>query len=70
MLGRVVATTTFIKYSTIPAGALLGGFLGDVVGLRTTMWIMTSVLVCRTAILLWGPIRKVRDFPSRPADWE
>jgi predicted MFS family arabinose efflux permease len=70
MLGRVVATTTFIKYSTIPVGALLGGFLGEVVGLRATMWIMTSALVCFTAILLMGPIRKVRDFPSRPADWE
>lgn len=66
MLGRVVATTTFIKYSTIPVGAVLGGFLGDRVGLRPTMWIMTSALVCCSTLLLWGPLRKIRDFPDRP----
>jgi predicted MFS family arabinose efflux permease len=70
MLGRVVATTTFIKYSTIPVGAILGGYLGDVIGLRATMWTMVSAFVCCTAILLWGPIRKERDFPNRPADEE
>lgn len=70
MLGRIVATTTFIKYSTIPLGGLLGGFLGDVAGLRDTMWIMTSALVCFMTILLWGPIRRVRDLPSEPAKWE
>ncbi|MEV4050684.1 MFS transporter [Amycolatopsis sp. NPDC049688] len=68
LLGRVVATTTFIKYSTIPVGAILGGFLGDRIGLRPTMWIMTGALVCCSLILLWGPIRTVRDFPDRPAD--
>ncbi|HEX4831833.1 MAG TPA: MFS transporter [Trebonia sp.] len=66
MLGRVVATTTLIKYSTIPLGAILGGVLGEVAGLRPTMWIMTGALVCFTALLLWGPLRAVRDFPDSP----
>lgn len=70
MLGRVVATTTLIKYSTIPVGAVIGGFLGDQVGLRPTMWIMTSALICCSALLLWGPIRKVRDFPDSPSHQE
>jgi MFS family permease len=67
ILGRVVATTTLIKYSTIPVGAVLGGLLGDELGLRPTMWIMTGALVCCSVVLLWGPIRKVRDFPDSPA---
>ena len=66
MLGRVVATTTFIKYSTIPVGAILGGVVGDILGLRATMWIMTGAFACCSAILLWGPMRRVRDFPSQP----
>lgn len=66
LLGRVVATTTVIKYSTIPVGAVLGGLLGSVVGLRPTMWIMTSALMCCTGVLYWGPMRHLRDLPDRP----
>jgi predicted MFS family arabinose efflux permease len=66
MLGRVVATTTFIKYSTIPVGAVLGGVVGNLLGLRATMWIMTGAFACSSAVLLWGPMRRVRDFPSQP----
>jgi MFS family permease len=67
LLGRVIATTTFIKYSTIPIGAVLGGFLGGYLGLRPTMWIMTIALMSCTAILLYKPLGRVRDFPERPA---
>lgn len=66
MLGRVVATTTFIKYSTLPVGAVLGGVVGSLLGLRATMWIMTGAFACCSAVLLWGPMRKVRDFPTEP----
>jgi MFS family permease len=66
LLGRVIATTTFIKYSTIPVGAVLGGLLGSTIGLRPTMWIMTAALAACTAILLCKPLGHVRDFPARP----
>lgn len=67
LLGRVIATTTFIKYSTIPVGAVLGGFLGSYLGLRPTMWIMTFALMSFTVILLFRPLGRTRDFPERPA---
>ncbi|PJN21884.1 MFS transporter [Kitasatospora sp. CB02891] len=66
ILGRVVATTMFLNYSTVPLGALLGGFLGSVIGTRPTMWIMTILLVLFGLILLAGPLRRVRDFPTEP----
>jgi predicted MFS family arabinose efflux permease len=66
LLGRVVATTMFLNYSTIPIGALLGGALGTYVGTRPTMWIMTVLLLLCSLILLLGPIRKTRDFPTGP----
>ncbi|WP_157856232.1 hypothetical protein [Actinacidiphila yeochonensis] len=34
ILGRAVATTMFLSYSTIPLGALLGGFPRSVIGTR------------------------------------
>jgi len=51
MLGRVVATTTLIKYNTIPAPLFSVAF-GHVAGLRTTMWIIISALVCFTAVAI------------------
>ncbi|MFF3222378.1 MFS transporter [Nocardia suismassiliense] len=67
LLSRTIATTTFIRYSTIPVGAILGGILANYLGLRTAMWIETCLLVCCTVVLLASPLRTLRDFPSRPA---
>lgn len=67
MLGRVVATTMVINYSTIPVGALLGGALGTLIGLRPTLWIMAVGLILAGLVLLAGPIGRIRDFPSAPA---
>ncbi len=64
LLGRVITGMHLINYGTIPLGALLGGLLGTVLGLRPTMWIMTAALVLSTGILLTGPIRLHRDLPD------
>ena len=64
LLGRVVTGMHLINYGTIPLGALLGGLLGTVLGMRPTMWIMTAALVLSTGILLTGPIRHHRDLPD------
>ena len=64
LLGRVITGMHLINYGTIPLGALLGGLLGTVLGLRPTMWIMTAALVLSTGILLTGPIRHHRDLPE------
>ncbi|MFJ2821863.1 MFS transporter [Streptomyces toxytricini] len=69
LLGRVVATTMVLNHSTIPLGSLLGGFLGDVLGPRAAMWIMTGLLAPCWIVLVFGPMRRQRDLPSshRPA---
>jgi len=64
MLGRAVATSMVILHSTIPVGALLGGLLGEVLGPRPTMWIMTALFAPCAMLLLAGPIRRRRDLPS------
>ncbi len=66
MLGRVVATTMMINHSTIPLGSLLGGVLGDTVGYRSAMWIMTTVVAFCWLILAMSPIRRERDLPEHP----
>lgn len=63
LLGRVVATTMMLNHSTIPLGSLLGGLLGDALGLRPTMWIMTGAVASCWLILALGPMRRRRDLP-------
>ncbi|MFD5836366.1 MFS transporter [Streptomyces collinus] len=64
LLGRVVATAMMINHSTIPLGSLLGGVLGDAVGYRPAMWIMTGVVAPSWLILVMSPMRRMRDLPQ------
>ncbi|WP_436801145.1 MFS transporter [Streptomyces coeruleorubidus] len=64
MLGRVVATAMVINHSTIPLGSLLGGVLGDAVGYRTAMGIMTGVVALSWLVLGMSPMRRERDLPQ------
>jgi MFS family permease len=66
LLGRVVATTMFVLHSTIPLGALLAGLLGNIVGPRTTMWIMAALIAPCGLVLLLSPMRRERDLPGEP----
>ncbi|WP_308129885.1 MFS transporter [Kitasatospora aureofaciens] len=67
LLSRVVATSMFANHATIPLGALAGGTLGSVLGLRATMWAMTGLLALCGALPLVSPLRTVRDLPTGPA---
>jgi predicted MFS family arabinose efflux permease len=64
LLGRVTASTAFVNYGTIPIGALLGGVLGTVLGLRTAMWLTTAGVPLAALVLYFSPIRRVRDLPA------
>jgi MFS family permease len=63
--GRMNATMRFIVWGTIPLGALLGGALGDIIGLRPTL-IVSAVggLTAMAPVLLSG-VRDVRRIPDR-----
>ena len=64
LLGRVTATAAFLNLGVIPIGALLGGVLGTVLGLRTAMWVTTAGVPLGALILFFSPVRRVRDFPA------
>ncbi|MEV7770269.1 MFS transporter [Kitasatospora sp. NPDC086791] len=66
MIGRIRASASTVNYSAIPLGAVLGGWLGEVLGARTTIWIMTGVLLSAGVVLLASPLRGLRNFPERP----
>ncbi|WP_393087645.1 MFS transporter [Streptomyces sp. LN704] len=64
LLGRLTASTAFLSYGTIPLGALLGGALGTVLGIRTAMAITTAGVPLAALILFFSPIRRTRDLPT------
>ncbi len=63
MLGRVTVSMMFLNFGTIPLGGLIGGFLGEAVGVRPTLWIMTTAVAMAPLVLLLGPMRTGRDLP-------
>lgn len=64
LLGRVVATTMVLNQSTVPLGSLLGGLLGDLLGLRPTMWVMAALLAPCGLLLSLGALRSRRELPD------
>ena len=67
-LGRVVASRQFMILAAVPFGALLGGALGEAIGLRATLWIGAVGTCTGMFILLASPIRTLRELPALAPD--
>ena len=59
MLGRVTATMGFFASGTLPLGALLGGFLGELVGSRFGLSVVFFAFTGAVAWLFLSPIRRM-----------
>ncbi|PRY41654.1 MFS transporter [Umezawaea tangerina] len=64
LIGRISASAAVISFGAITVGGLLGGTLGELCGVRETLWMMAGLQVSATAILLRSPIRRMHDFPE------
>ncbi|MEZ4711329.1 MAG: MFS transporter [Caldilineaceae bacterium] len=60
LLGRMNATLTFAVAGLIPLGALLGGFAGGWIGLRTTLLLSAGGELLAVMWLFFSPVRKLR----------
>jgi len=67
LLGRVLVSMQVLNYGAIPAGALLAGTLGNTIGLRPALWVLTSGLALATLTLLRGPLIGDRGLPRSAA---
>ena len=67
LLGRITTSVQVFNYGAIPAGAILAGLAASHLGVRPTLWIMLTGLVLSSLVLLLGPLRTLRDLPSRQA---
>ncbi|MGX7826836.1 MFS transporter [Actinokineospora sp. 24-640] len=64
LLGRMNASVRFIVWGALPLGGLLGGGLGEWLGIRTTVWIAVSGWALASLWLVLSPLRKLRDVPE------
>lgn len=68
LFGRITASSAVVNYSTIPLGGVLGGILGQALGVRETMFVMGAVQLAALAIPVFSPLRPLRDFPQRQGE--
>lgn len=61
--GRVNATGRWLNWSVIPPGAILGGVLATVIGLRFTIVVGGLIVLSGVLWLLGSPVRRLRELP-------
>lgn len=65
LFSRVNSSTSIVNYGTIPLAGVLGGVLGETIGIRETLWCAAAMSI--VALPLLAPYGKLRDFPVRAA---
>jgi predicted MFS family arabinose efflux permease len=60
LLGRVSATMRFLIMSLFPLGALVGGILGEFLGVRAALW-LSGGIIAMSALLVYRALRHTRD---------
>jgi MFS family permease len=58
LLGRMNASIRFVVWGTMPIGGLVGGLLGEWVGVLTTLWISVVGMLLSCAFVVFSPLRK------------
>jgi predicted MFS family arabinose efflux permease len=64
LLGRMNASNRFLAWGTLPLGGLLGGVLGEWLGIRGALWVAATGLVLSVLWLVLSPLRGIRDVPE------
>ncbi len=62
--GRMNASIRFVMWAVVPFGALLGGWLGDRIGLLPTIWIAVAGTFLASLWIFLTPVRSLRDAPE------
>ena len=67
LYARSNATINVFNYGMMPLGALLGGLLAALLGVRGAMWATTGLLPLAGMFIVFSPLRRLRTLPGGPA---
>ncbi|HLV98933.1 MAG TPA: MFS transporter [Ktedonobacterales bacterium] len=62
--GRINASKRFIEWAAMLLGLLVGGLLGQTIGLRPTLFVAASGWLLSGLWLLFSPVRRLHDYPA------
>lgn len=66
LLGRVISTMRWVAIAGTPLGALLGGALGELIGLRLTIGLIgIAGVALSVAAYLYSPLKTMRELPEQ-----
>ncbi|GAA2580585.1 MFS transporter [Winogradskya consettensis] len=63
-LSLVKGAQRTVNYGVRPIGALLGGVLGELIGVHATLWIGATGAVAGVLFVVFSPVPRMRDLPS------
>jgi predicted MFS family arabinose efflux permease len=63
-LGRVNATVYFLVGGASLIGAIVGGILGDLIGVRPTLWLAVGGTLLAGLWLIFSPVRQLVNLPE------
>ncbi len=66
VLARMNATYRMLLFGALPVGALLGGALGNEIGLRPALLVSVIVLLTPILWLFFSPVFRLREMPLGP----
>jgi len=64
LLGRSQAAVRFLARGGLPLGALVGGALGDAIGLRATLFVAVAGMIAGEVYVVCSPVRRLRKMPN------
>jgi MFS family permease len=68
LLGRMNASMRFMIWGAFPLGSFTGGVLGELVGVRSTLWVGAIGLALATVPVLLSPLRRMVSTPTTTPD--
>lgn len=68
LLGRVNASFRFVSWGIMPFGALLGGYLGDRIGLRATLLVVVAAFLIAPLWIFLTGVHRVRTLEDLVPD--